>query len=450
MFNGIRGKRTELTFAEQVQQKLSDAMYKTSRQNSVDIGMQVLAEGYGLSADASATNNDGVAQSFIDAPYDYKKSFAQQVDDFKQGKIPVNDSLLVGRTPKVWQEVGFNALPVTINQKHVDYAVNGTKDADHFIGEALLKQIPKAIEKPVAIIQSKTRPNRAVVILSLRHNGKQVVVPVEVDGFGTQNAISIDSNALVSTLGKTSALKQLQNALSDNANGGVSLFYWNKKEALSLLQAPGHQLPNHLPQDGFVHSIHDKGSTVKTKYENVTESQNFINWFGNWKKNPRRASKVVNADGTPKVVYHGTNAEFDVFQSDDGTYWFSESQDYAEAMAEERGSDKVIPVYLNIRRPYRAKLSEGQFSDPVYEKPIIEAAKKGGYDGVIIECDTDNELVYDKFYVAFRPNQIKAVDNVGTFDKDTDNMHYMIPLNAEIEAEHRKQMESIAVFVDVV
>ena len=41
-------------------------------------------------------------------------------------------------------------------------------------------------------------------------------------------------------------------------------------------------MPNHLLQDGFVHSIHDKGSTVKIKYENVTESKNFKNWFGDW------------------------------------------------------------------------------------------------------------------------------------------------------------------------
>ncbi len=402
-------------------------MYKTSRKNSVNMGMNALAEGYGLSADSVGGKSDVDVQNFIDAPYDYKKSFAQQVDDFKQGKIPVNDSLLVGRTPKIWQDVGFNAVPVTINQTHVDYAVNGTKDSDHFIGEAVLKQIPQAMEEPVAIIKSQTHPDRAEVILTLTHNGKQVVVPIEVDGFGTQNSISIDSNALVSILGKNSALKQLETALRNNNQGDITLLYWNKKEATALLQAPGHQLPNHLPQDGFIHSIHESGSTVKTRYENVTQSKNFTNWFGDWMKNPKRASKVVNADGTPKVVYHGTSAEFDVFQSDDGTYWFSESRDCAEAMAEEHGSNIVMPMYLNIRNPYRAKLPEGQFSDPVYEKSIIETARKGGHDGVVIECDTDNELVKDTFYVTFNKNQMKP----GVLD-------------LEIEAEHKQQVEAVA------
>ena len=48
------------------------------------------------------------------------------------------------------------------------------------------------------------------------------------------------------------------------------------------------------------------------KVENNTtnvqiKSDNFKNWFGDWENNPSKASKVVNEDGTPKVVYHGTD-----------------------------------------------------------------------------------------------------------------------------------------------
>ena len=47
--------------------------------------------------------------------YDFTKPFAEQVDDWKAGKIGKNDTLVVGSTPEVFQKVGFNALPVTIN-----------------------------------------------------------------------------------------------------------------------------------------------------------------------------------------------------------------------------------------------------------------------------------------------------------------------------------------------
>ena len=138
--------------------------------------------------------------------------------------------------------------------------------------------------------------------------------------------------------------------------------------------------------------------------------------------NPKPSSLVVDKDGKPKKVYHGTNSDFDIFKSSDGTYWFSESYDYAESMAEERGGNIVKEYFLNMKNPYKAKLPEGQFSDPTFEKPIINKAKAGGYDGVIIETDTDNELVYDKFYVVFDKTQIKsATDNIGTFDGDNAN-----------------------------
>ena len=61
-------------------------------------------------------------------------------------------------------------------------------------------------------------------------------------------------------------------------------------------------LPNTL-NDGFVHSIRERNSPVKPKYQNVTESQQFKRWFGDWQNNPKNASMVVNADGTPMVVY---------------------------------------------------------------------------------------------------------------------------------------------------
>ena len=151
---------------------------------------------------------------------------------------------------------------------------------------------------------------------------------------------------------------------------------------------------------------------------------------------PNPPSKVVNADGTPKVVYHGTNAEFTVFHSSNGTYWFSESMDYAEAMAEERGGNEIMEAFLDIKEPYYAKLSPGKFSDPNSEAQIIREAKAGGYDGVVIEADTTNELLKDTFYVVFSPNQIKsATQNIGTFDKGNPDIRFSLR-DVEIERQY--------------
>ena len=282
--------------------------------------------------------------------YDYTKSFAEQVDDYKKGKIPKNDTLLVGSTPEVYKKIGFNALPVTINQKHVDYALNGTKDIDHYIGQTLLSQLPETIKNPIAVMKSQTQPGRVVCLLKFNHNGKQVIAPLEIDGHGTQNSFVIDSNAIVSVFGKKNAVSNLlYNAINDEANGKTSLFFWNKKEALSLLRVPGLQLPNQTPQDGFIHSIREKGANVNTRFENVTQSKQFKRWFGDWENNPKKASKVVNDDGTPKIVYHGTKdfgfTVFDISKSDDkSTLFFTDDDKIASTYSGKEGISKLQDV----------------------------------------------------------------------------------------------------------
>ena len=126
---------------------------------------------------------------------------------------------------------------------------------------------------------------------------KNIVVPVEVDGYGKTNNLRIDSNALTSLFGKNNAAKQLKDAIEtlSTAKGTVLL---GQKRSLALLQGAGLQLPSGLPQDGFVRSIHEPGSFVKTKMDDVTNSLQFKRWFGDWKGGKRNVSKVVNRDGS--------------------------------------------------------------------------------------------------------------------------------------------------------
>lgn len=117
-------------------------------------------------------------------------------------------------------------------------------------------------------------------------NGKQSVAPIVIDGC-EKNQVVIDSNAL----------------------------YANKKEAITLLQNHGHQLSVHLiPHDGFYHSICESNSPVNSKFPNATEPQQFKRWFADWQNSQKEASKIVNADGTPKVMYHGSQAQFTIFE----------------------------------------------------------------------------------------------------------------------------------------
>lgn len=288
--------------------------------------------------------------------YDYSKPFAEQIDDWKQGKIPKYDTLVIGATPTAFKKVGFNSLPMTINQSHVDYAINGTKNTEHHIGEALLKQLPSALEQPVAIIASETQKGTSVIaLLPFTKDGKTVVAPVYIDGFGIQNTVKIDSNAVTSIYGRKNAVSNLlTKALNDHKSAEPHVFYLDKAKAAALYQGSKVTMPK-MPNtsDGFVSSIRDANSPVKLKIKDVTESQQFKRWFGN--------SKVTNSDGTPKIVYHQTENEFTVFETrregagtrDNGTPFgiFLKSSNKDIGL---RGK-KQMALYAKIGNPLRAK-----------------------------------------------------------------------------------------------
>lgn len=306
----------------------------------------------------------------VGVPYDYTKSFAEQIEDWKSGKIPKNDTLLIGKTSLVLKKIGLSDVPITINQQHIDYAINGSKDMDHALGVEGLKQIPTALEHPVAIISSGSKTNtRLVVMLEIRQNGKQVIAPVTIDGYGTLNLIPIGRNAITSVYGNRYSISRvLKNALDAEANGNpFSVYYVDREKATRLFEAARVPMPK-MPQiqpDGFVHSIREKGSPVKPKLESVTQSQQFKRWFGDWEKHPETASKVVNEDGTPMVMYHGSPAQFTIFErkkaKSSGMYgrgfYFTNSETHAGQYGNQ------YSVYLNIRNPLehgRDMLTESQ------------------------------------------------------------------------------------------
>ena len=215
--------------------------------------------------------------------YDFKKSFAQQLNDWVSGRFPKGDALVLGDTPEVLQKIGLDNLPMTINQKHIDYVLNGTKDAGHAFGADVLKQIPAALQNPIAVITSETQADTSIVVLlPLTFHGNQIVAPVYINGNSKRNGIVIQANAVTSVFAKRNAIsKLLHNAVKNELDGKTSIFYWDKEKAITLLRQARVPMPKNaalMPQvrttsaaaanisDGYVHSIYDEGSPVKARY----------------------------------------------------------------------------------------------------------------------------------------------------------------------------------------
>ena len=295
--------------------------------------------------------------------YDYSVSFEQQIEDFEKGKLPKYDTLIVCPTPEKMQNVGFNPLPMTYATGHLKTVLQGGK-ADHDFGKAVLKQIPEAIKNPVAVIASKSHSDTSTVaILDMQYNGKSIVCAVVIDGYGRQNNKIIDSNAITSIHTRENAVKGLLNdAIENESAGNVAVYYIDAKKATGLLQKAGLQLPSVLFRtDGYIHSIRDSDSSVKPKFENVTKSQQFKRWFGDWEKEPNTASKIVNEDGTPRIIYHQTAAEFNVFSNANPLAGRNDSETPNGFFAKDNdadigvGGNKQMALYGDMKKPLHFK-----------------------------------------------------------------------------------------------
>jgi len=188
-----------------------------------------------------------------------------------------------------------------------------------------------------------------------------------------------------------------------------------------------------------------------------TDSEAFKKWFGD--------SKVVDKDGNPLVVYHGTpNANFDQFSYDvspvSGSYhgkgfYFTTKPDEASQYSLEQDGSAVIPVYLSIKNPYEGSdfpLSDTERKfitdkigdvDGIYNLTFSESQwlnkrlRDAGVDVADLRTKTllahgfDGQNVGDGEWVAFSPTQIKSVNNRGTFDPNDARILYQSPVNDE-------------------
>lgn len=186
---------------------------------------------------------------------------------------------------------------------------------------------------------------------------------------------------------------------------------------------------------------------LKEWQERGTESPYFKRWFGD--------SKVVDENGKPLVVYHGSPEEFEEFDSKKSLYgkvsegfnfftnkknaYPNSAQDYAD-FAGTNGYNrhgKVYETYLTIKNPLHIKYTsngtsvyngEKRYSTPVeyYDtnyKEIKEEYSKGNYDGIIIE-NTDKNDDDSVIYLVPDSKQIKSVNNQGTFDAENPNIYF--------------------------
>ncbi|UKI24885.1 MAG: hypothetical protein L6U61_11760 [Bacteroidales bacterium] len=210
-------------------------------------------------------------------------------------------------------------------------------------------------------------------------------------------------------------------------------------------------------------------------------TKNFKEWFGDWENDPENASKIVDENGEPLMVFHYTWEDFTIFgegkeigastfyNASDANYaataaigdWFTSESDLSDDMG------KPMKVFLNIKNPsdgyslevladevgneIRAKDYEAFDEDRDNTAPIIEAGKNyqeklinQGYDGIFIA----DEEFGGTSYITFAPNQIKsAVENDGSYSPKENDIRRSVKEGrsekTELTAEERELRDNL-------
>ena len=174
-----------------------------------------------------------------------------------------------------------------------------------------------------------------------------------------------------------------------------------------------------------------KPSNLKPQQYKLVRTPKFKAWFGDWENDPETASKVVDENGEPLVVYHGSNDSFNVFDKGKnrlstygkGLYFTNLKNEYSKK------GKYLYQVFLNLKNPLIIDIKNQNFEGEVYDLLKFERDFKLGAIIKNPSLRPDDQKVYDlgerTYYVADNSNQIKLADGSNTtFDAENPDIRY--------------------------
>jgi len=191
-----------------------------------------------------------------------------------------------------------------------------------------------------------------------------------------------------------------------------------------------------------------KPSNLTPEQYKLVRTPAFKKWFGDWENDPENASKVVDENGEPLVVYHGRKYNFNTFDKRKigfntsnalrGFYFTDNSSvaySYTYDENEEDYLGNVIEVFLYANK---IKIIDAENKDWVelsetsYIDEQIKKTFESGNDCVMVKniadpfIDMDNGTdYYGNTFVVDNPNQIKLADGTNTtFDGNNPDIRF--------------------------
>lgn len=449
------------------------------------------AEGQVRTEEAPSGNADGTRFSITDvAGYDRENGtelqrFLDFVDRGKKLSDGEDRYFTVGKTGEMLNRYGMTGY-ITIganafNKRHSD-------DIDHNLTSADWNSVVATINDPIVITQYRGKEKSYRLYTKAMINGRYIAVGVDVN--------SVGRNVEVTNI-KTAFGSDLEKVLN---NGAENLLYPSMDELKKVVRqsstAPNSRLyagqpidaaklQNIFGTDGFDSEKND--SDVRFSIVTPEMDAEYMDAVNNGDmdkaqrmvadafKNAFPDTKVVDKNGKPLTLYHGTKGYFNVFRynPDDLGFHFGDKKTARTRVG--RGKDaKLMPVHVNITNPlvinddlgawdgeylaeymYKNNLmteeearsilmsESGKYrvDNRVATRKMRDFLRNKGIDGIVYEniYESDGK----PSYLVFSQNQIKSADPV-TYD----NNGNIIPLSERFNPENNDIRFSITPQMD--
>ena len=140
----------------------------------------------------------------------------------------------------------------------------------------------------------------------------------------------------------------------------------------------------------------DFGKKLKESKEDIIYSKEFKDWFGDWENDPEHSSKVVDKDGKPLAVYHGSFSLFDSFDPNKGhnvpAIWHADRLSIASHWSNTSDihrSPKVVEEFENLK----SLVKELESKDTPFEEVVKKISD-------FTEENFDTEIKSDSSYTS--------------------------------------------------
>ncbi len=451
--------------------ELRDGLVDIMRDAGMDVsvsdaeGQAVLDMARRAMAETDAVREERVLQQV-------NAQFNAELQSQKEGRLRKGHVYNLGMPSAFLRSAGVADLPMQLTAQRLATKADKDYKNDHPFDLTDVKNLPKALAAPIAVFNSGTVGGTKVVLTELEdRKGDSFVVVLRVLASSNKGSNVIEVNDVRSLYPKDNVQGILKWINKDRLLVAVDekkAINWIDKQRSNSAEVAktansfddaakvikgfkNPKLSGENLRQQRENSITEEMQSIKTKAQsdgtfmlapngeptNLTERQwlqvrtdAFKEWFGDWENDPENASKVVDENGEPRVVYHQTSEQFTKFdlsmsrvQSDVQGFFFSSGTEDWSAMGDEK-----MAVFLNLRNPV--------------DKPIVDQSKnyagvvarenllKAGNDGAISFDEDESEEIE---YLVLSPSQIKsATDNAGAFDKENDDIRFYRGQHGEV------------------